>query len=73
MPEFPADIGLTVRDSSFFDAAVDKLHFENIGTVKAVLYNLTGQSRWQDSDMPGYWQQLWEHQVAPVQETFDGR
>jgi len=69
MPPFPEDAHLTVRDSSFFEAAVKEMDYENIGKVKEALLNIMGNSRREDSAMPAYWQWLWDYKTAPAQEV----
>jgi len=64
LPEFPDGLGLSVRDATFFDAVVAKLGYENIGAVKQALYAVTGTTKWNDLEMPAYWQMLWEHRAA---------
>jgi len=68
MPPFPDGMGLTVRDSSFFEAVVKNMDYENVGKVKEVLLNITGNSRREDTAMPAYWQWLWDYKMAPAQE-----
>jgi len=68
-PPFPENMGLSVRDNSFFMAVVDKQDYESIGRVKTALRSITGRDKWEDEEMPAYWQWLWNHKLAPAQEA----
>jgi len=65
-PEMPQ--GLSVNNISFFKAAAEAMGYDNIGTVKAALYAITGESKWDDKAMPAYWQWLHEYKLAPAGE-----